>query len=246
MRYGIISDIHGNLEALQAVIERIGHVDAYICPGDIVGYGADPNGCCDILREFSPITVMGNHDAAALGNMDLSWFNPLAKAAAEWTGATLSDDSRRFLLSLPLTEDLGDLVIAHGSLHEPQRFYYIEDPWMARPSFDALPRGAQVAFVGHTHITEYYVRQRGVMGVDQLSLISGGTVELRDGFSYLVNCGSVGQPRDGNPEASCGMFDAEKRTVEVFRVSYEIAAAQRKIVQVGLPRQLADRLAFGS
>jgi diadenosine tetraphosphatase ApaH/serine/threonine PP2A family protein phosphatase len=245
MRYGIISDIHGNLEALSAALERIGEVDAFICPGDVVGYGADANECCDILRKLAPTIVLGNHDAAVIGSVDLSYFNPNARAAAIWTSGILSEANREFLSQLQPVLYERDWVVAHGSLDDPFRFKYIVSPWTAAPSFEKMPDGVLFCFVGHTHVAEYYAKMRGVNGVDQIPLTNGGRINLREGFSYVVNCGSIGQPRDGNPHAGCGIFDTEERIVEVFRVPYDIAGAQRKIMDAGLPRSLAERLSLG-
>ena len=245
MRYGIISDIHSNLEALNAALEHIGGVDAYICPGDIVGYGANPNECCDIIRNLAPAVVIGNHDAAVIGTLDLSWFNRNATMAAKWTNGVLSEANREFLLKLQPTVSERQHVVVHGSLDDPLSFDYIMSPSAARPSFDAAQPGVRVIFIGHTHVAEYYSRRQGSLEVDQFYLTGGGKVRLRHDFSYVVNCGSVGQPRDGNPAASCGVYDADEQTIEVFRVPYDLHAAQAKIHEAGLPAPLADRLTLG-
>jgi len=245
MRYGIISDIHSNLEALNAVLDRIGQVDAYICLGDIVGYGANPNECCDIIRGLAADSVIGNHDAAALGTLDVSWFNRHARYAVARTSELLSDESRSYLAGMSFTSQTDKYVLAHGSLDNPPDFRYIDDPWMAQPSFKLMPRDMSACFVGHTHLAEQYVQQWGVRGADRISMSAGGRIQLREGFRYIINCGSVGQPRDGNPAAACGVFDTDAGTVEILRVDYDIAAAQKKIRDAGFPLALADRLALG-
>ncbi|MDO8585729.1 MAG: metallophosphoesterase family protein [Armatimonadota bacterium] len=245
MRCGIISDIHGNLEALEAAIDRLGQVDAYICPGDIVGYGANPNECCDLVRRLAQVAVIGNHDAAVLGVLDISWFNLNARAAVAWTSDILSEENRSYLTRLQPTWSSEERIVVHGSLDGPLEFPYIDSPWAAMPSFDAMSEELTVCFIGHTHLAECYTQRRGVLGVDGISMTSGGKIELREGFRYVINCGSVGQPRDGNPAAACGVFDTDARTVEIVRVDYDIPATQRKIKDAGLPEALADRLSLG-
>ncbi|MDO8683817.1 MAG: metallophosphoesterase family protein [Armatimonadota bacterium] len=245
MRYGIMSDIHSNLEAFNACLERIGQVDAYVSPGDIVGYGASPNECCEIISRLAPTTVVGNHDAAVLGNLDLSWFNPSARAAAVCTSQILSDTARLYLSQLQLDLSKSEWSLVHGSLDDPGSFKYITSPWTAKPTFEAMPVGITVCFIGHTHIAEYYAKQSGIEGVDRISMRNGGKIALRDGFSYIINCGSIGQPRDGNPLAGCGIYDSASGIIEFFRVPYDIAETQRKIRDAGLPASLADRLALG-
>jgi len=244
MRYGIISDIHSNLEALRAALEQIGEVDAYICPGDFVGYGADPNECCDIVRGLAPISVVGNHDAAVVGSFGLAWFNPIARAAAEWTASVLSEPNLAYLGRLKPTADIDSGIITHGSLDDPLDFRYIADSWTAAPTFDLMAE-TPVCFIGHTHIAEVYIAQPGVRGVDQIALTSGGRIEIKEGFRYMINCGSVGQPRDGEPTAACGLYDTGERTVKVMRAPYDVRTAQKKIRAAGLPQALADRLSVG-
>jgi len=245
MRCAIVSDIHANLDALAAVLEAMGEVDALYCPGDIVGYGAEPNECCGIIRERATLSVIGNHDAAAVGLMDSSWFNPHARAAVKWTAGILTPENRRYLRELPPTASTDMFLVFHGELEDPMSFEYITDSSDARLLAFPHMGGHSLAFFGHTHIAEYYFSKEGTSGAYQVSMFAGGVIELKAGFRYIVNCGSVGQPRDGNPKASFGIYDSEAGTVEILRVPYDIAAAKRKIRGAGLPDILAERLEYG-
>ncbi len=242
MVYGLISDIHANLEAFEAVLAELAGVDAYLCLGDIVGYGPDPTACVERLRELPGlICVAGNHDLAAVGRYDLDWFNPYARAAIEWTAHQISSDDASYLSALPLTVEAAGATLVHGSLPEPMD--YITDTQAALVCFQAMP--GRLCFVGHTHVAEYYRQRPGDASAEQRSLYSGGRVECKPEFRCIINVGSVGQPRDGNPAASCGLFDPEAGTVEVRRVGYDIAAVQRKMRAARLPEYLAERLSRG-
>jgi len=242
MTYGLISDIHGNLEAFDAVLEALDSVDAFLCLGDIIGYGADPALCLEKLRSLPGLLcVAGNHDLAAVGRYDISWFNPFARAAVEWTAEQLSDEQTSYLRNLPLTAHVEGAILVHGSL--PDEMGYVTSPQEARACFDAMP--GDTAFIGHTHVAEYYQIPRGTMPPTQVSLWSGGAVDLRDDLRYIINPGAVGQPRDGNPAASFGIWDVEARTVEIKRVPYDVEKAQAKIGSAGLPDYLSERLTVG-
>ncbi|MFB3880311.1 MAG: metallophosphoesterase [Armatimonadota bacterium] len=249
MTYGLISDIHSNLEALEAVLKALGGVDAFLCMGDIVGYGPDPGPCLDRLRRLPRLVcVVGNHDLAAVGRYDLDWFNPFARAAVEWTAQQLTPDDRAYLESLPLTAHVEGALLVHGSL--PDEMDYITTSAEARTCFDAMP--GDLAFIGHTHIAEYYRtpasatgRGRGRRLPQQTSLWSGGRIQLEEGTRYIINAGAVGQPRDGNPAASFGVWRVEDGLIEIERVSYDVERAQQKMTRAGLPDYLAQRLAIG-
>lgn len=242
MTYGLISDIHGNLEALDAVLAELRGVSAFLCLGDIVGYGADPGACIERIRKLPHlICVAGNHDLAAIGNYDLDWFNPYARAAVEWTAEQLSPSHRAYLASLPLTAHADSAIMVHGAL--PNEMDYITTPEEARRCFDAMP--ADLIFIGHTHIAEFYRTKRRTRLPEQIPLWSGGRVGLANGFRYIINTGAIGQPRDGNSEASFGLWEVASKTVEVKRVKYDIASTQAKMRKAGLPDYLADRLSVG-
>ncbi len=241
MKYGILSDIHGNLEALEAVLEALGQVDSYLCLGDVVGYGANPNECCTRIREIAEVTILGNHDEVALGRMDLAWFNSFARAAAEWTIAQLTQESRDFLSKLKLTAQIEDFTLAHGSLCDP--WAYITHPLEAQINFECLK--TDLCFFGHTHFAEYYWHRRNQPRVQVKALGAGSNVKLEPDCRYLINPGSVGQPRDGNWQASAGLYDSATRQLQVLRVPYDIATTQAKMQAAGLPGFLWQRLAEG-
>lgn len=242
MLYAIVSDIHSNLEALSTV-PTVG-MDAVYCVGDVVGYGPNPNECCEMVREKHAVTILGNHDAAVIGTMPLEWFNPAAREAAEWTRAQLTAENRLFLESLPLVSRSEHFIMVHGSLSAPERFEYITSPWEARPTFDSMDP-FDLCFVGHSHVAEYYARKVGEMGADQIMMIGGGIIDLKPGFRYIVNPGSVGQPRDGNPHAAFAVYDTDAQTVEICRVEYPISVTQEKMRSAGLPDPLITRLEYG-
>ena len=242
MIYGLLSDIHANLEALEAVLAELGGLNAFLCLGDIVGYGPDPGPCVDRVRELPNLTcVAGNHDLAALGHYDIKWFNPYAGQAILWTSGQLSADQKSFLSSLPLASDVPQALLVHGSLAEPMA--YINTPIEAVQCFDEMPDS--LCFVGHTHIAEYYRQPAETRFCEQVSLWSGGQVTLEPELRYIVNPGAIGQPRDGNPAAGFGIYDAEAGVVEVRRVSYDIAGTQEKMRRAGLPDYLIQRLSVG-
>ncbi len=244
MRLGVISDIHSNLEALQEVLDNIGNVDAMICPGDIVGYGPNPSECCDIIRALDCKTVLGNHDAAVSDRMELAWFNPHAGRAVLWTRDIIDDDSINYLKSLPLIYSSDDFVMVHGSLKDPEEFAYIASSGAARQCFDEMNHHA-LCFIGHTHLAEAYVQRIGGPQVDRFLFTHGGKLDLKPGFRYIVNCGSVGQPRDGHNHASFGVYDSDANTVEITRVPYDITAVQSKMREARLPDFLIHRLEHG-
>ena len=242
MTYGIISDIHGNLQALEAALAELKGVDAFLCMGDIVGYGADPNACVERVRALPGLVcVAGNHDLAAIGSYDLNWFNPFARAAITWTAETLSQESKDYLGSLPRTAHADSALLVHGSL--PQEMSYITSPDEARMCFDAMP--GDLTLIGHTHITEHYTSRRGARSPEQTPLLSGGKIELETDVRYIVNAGAIGQPRDGNAAASFATWDVASGIIDVRRIAYDIEGAQAKMRKVHIPDYLWERLADG-
>jgi diadenosine tetraphosphatase ApaH/serine/threonine PP2A family protein phosphatase len=237
--------VHGNLEALDAVLADAAAQGAtgVLCLGDIVGYGADPVACVERLGERAVAAVAGNHEWGALGLMDLEWFNPVARAAARWTGRQLDADHARFLTRLPLTATLEDATLAHASPTQPEEWDYLlsaEEGFAAFAAFDT-----RLCFVGHSHRPAVWsVGSSGRRFQPRLPRPEG-LVALDDGRRYLVNVGSVGQPRDRDPRAAYALWDREARGVWIRRVSYDHERAARKILQAGLPAPLADRLAHG-
>ena len=245
MTYGLISDIHANLTALEAVLDRLRGIERFICPGDIVGYGPDPAECLSRVRSLDCVTVLGNHDAAVCGMMDVSWFNRDAREAISWTRGALGEADLRALSILPLMHEAEEFVLVHGSLAGPEDFPYILSPAEARQCFEEMG-DRTLCFVGHSHASEVYIQQPGVFGVDQIEMPNGGKLDFRPGLRYIVNCGSVGQPRDGNPDASCAVFDSDAMAVEIVRVPYDIPAVQSRMRRAGLPQFLIDRLEYGA
>jgi diadenosine tetraphosphatase ApaH/serine/threonine PP2A family protein phosphatase len=242
VRYGIFSDVHSNLEALEAVLAAIGEVDAYLCLGDLVGYGPDPNDCIARIRDLANLTaVVGNHDLAALSGEGIEWFNAHARAAAVWTQQALTPESRDFLARLPLTATVDDIALVHGSLPDPME--YITSPYEAQPTFDMMT--TQICLIGHSHIAEYYRARQNSRFAAQIELFNGGEIDIEPAYQYIVNVGGVGQPRDGNPRAAFGVYDTDRRLVIVARIDYPIAETQAKMQAAGLPLLLIHRLEVG-
>jgi predicted phosphodiesterase len=245
VRYLILSDLHANLEALQAVEkEADGRYDKALCCGDVVGYGADPNPVVEWVRAHCAVTVRGNHDKAATGLEDLEWFNPIAKTATLWTQSHLTPENAEWLRALvngPL--DVEDFQALHGSPCDEDE--YVLSAHEAAESFGYLQR--RVAFFGHTHVQGGFIwNQSRVETIPRTPLRAERQVlEIDPACAYLVNPGSVGQPRDGDPRAAFAVFDSAARMVTYYRTEYDVAAAQEKIRTAGLPDVLAERLATG-
>lgn len=216
---------------------RSASVDRRICLGDIVGYGAEPVACVETVSGAAIDTVLGNHDSAALGETPLDYFNPYAKAAAIWTADELDDTSRSFLRGLPLTRDYDDFTIVHATLERPRDWGYIMDQFSALQCFARLNK--RLCFIGHSHVPLVFIEKEG------LDYLPPTDIQCRDDSRYIVNIGSVGQPRDGDPRASYVIYDDAERNIEFRRVAYDIAEAQRKIIDAGLPAFLAQRLETG-
>jgi diadenosine tetraphosphatase ApaH/serine/threonine PP2A family protein phosphatase len=239
VRYGIFGDVHSNLQALQAVLAALEaeRVDRMICLGDLVGYGADPEPCLAIVRELDPYLVGGNHDWGVAGRLSLTYFNPVARAAIEWTRQSLPEETVAWLGSLEITGMAGDdIALAHSTVHDPQLFEYLVTPYDAYLSFRHLT--TDLAFVGHSHVPATFFDGNPVTPVYE------SVVDLA-GRRAIANVGSVGQPRDGIPDAAFGVYDEESGRLTIHRVTYDVEAAAARIREVGLPPILADRLHLG-
>jgi diadenosine tetraphosphatase ApaH/serine/threonine PP2A family protein phosphatase len=243
MRYLILSDIHANLEALEAVLAEATGTDAVLVLGDLVGYGADPNAVIDRVRSLQ-VTAMirGNHDKVAAGIDSVEGFNYLARHAIEWTAAVLTPDHRKWLSELPRGPAVVDemVEICHGAPFDED--FYIFDELDARRALSATK--SSLCLFGHTHVPAAYKRGSRFESIGS----PRGTsfeIPLDAGARLLVNCGAVGQPRDGDARAAFGILDAEARRLTIHRVEYDLAAAQAKIVAAGLPEVLAQRLEVG-
>jgi diadenosine tetraphosphatase ApaH/serine/threonine PP2A family protein phosphatase len=241
VRYAVLSDIHGNLEALEAVLaDAEARADAALCLGDVVGYGADPEACIERTAGRAAVIVAGNHEHGVAGLLDLDWFNDYARVAVEWTRDRLGEDHRRYLAALPLVAEVGDATLVHASPERPEEWDYLVSP---QDGFAAFPAFAtRLCFVGHSHRPAAW--SLGSSGPEFLP----GAVELslEAGRRYIVNVGSVGQPRDRDPRAAYALWDADRGRLAVRRVAYDVDAARRKILAGGLPRLLADRLPRGA
>ncbi|MBI1358020.1 MAG: metallophosphoesterase [Acidobacteria bacterium] len=242
MRYLILSDIHANLEALEAVVEEArGSYDEVVCLGDLVGYGADPNAVTDWVRSNAAHVIRGNHDKACCGLEEPTLFNPMARFAVEWTYDKLTDDNRRWLRDLPQGPlDVGPFLMVHGSVLDEDE--YILDSRDAAQQFPHMFE--RLVFFGHTHVQGGFFL-RSVNGQPAEGEASPEGLEFRKGDSLMVNPGSVGQPRDYLWTAGYAVYDTEARSVVYHRCPYPLQEAQDKIVRAGLPQSLADRLAVG-
>jgi predicted phosphodiesterase len=239
MKFAIIADIHGNLEALQAVLEDAQKQGCthYACIGDVVGYGANPRECLQIVRSMGMPCVKGNHDEYCSIEESAEGFNPLAAEAVMWTRQQLSEEDRQWLRDLRYVRMVTNFTIVHATLDAPQRWGYVFDKLAAAASFPY--QNTPVCFFGHTHVPVAFVRD---------SMVRGGTYskfKIEPGKKYFINVGAVGQPRDGNPKAAYVVYDVDEGTVELRRLDYDIATAQKKIRAAGLPERLAERLAYG-
>ena len=241
VRVALISDVHANLVALEAVLvdaERRG-AEAIWNLGDTVGYGPDPNGVVARLVEAGVVSVLGNHDAAATGAMGTEWFNSLAAEAAEWTRAHLEPETAASLAGLGEVVREREWSLAHGTLRQPLWEYLITEEAAERHfELQETPYSA----VGHTHVP--LLVRRGTGGVEGETPAPGEAVALGE-EPLCVNPGSVGQPRDGDPRSSYALVDTEAGTVTHYRVAYDIGETQRRMEEVGLPRALVERLRFG-
>lgn len=241
MKLAVIADIHSNLEALNVVLSATGDVDGYICSGDIVGYGPNPNECIEIIKKLNCSTVAGNHDKAAVDELGIEWFKKEAAEAITWTKGVLTDASREYLKNLPTYLELDDTEIVHGSLRRPLE-EYISNLTEGVATIELIKK--YLLFTGHLHIPLVMVKDSSGK-YDGWQMNDGDIVRIDEFQKVIVNVGSVGQPRDMDNRASFGIYDTEAKTVEIKRVSYNIAAVQEKMRKEGLPDFLVERLNFG-
>ncbi len=240
MRYAILSDVHGNLESLERALSIAAADDVVVSLGDVVGYGPNPNECIALLRERARHAVLGNHDLAAVENFGVESFNHAARAAIGWTQGVLDDASRAWLNLLPYELRFPDFLLVHGA--PVSYFEYILDKDGAARAFERTD--APIVFIGHTHIAEYWVRD-GEGAIGHRHMQHGGELNVEEGKRYIIDVGSVGQPRDLNPAASFVFYEPERRRVEWIRYDYPIDEVQRKMRTAQLPPYLVDRLSVG-
>jgi len=239
MRFAIFADIHSNLHALKAVLEDAANQSSthFVCLGDIVGYNAFPSECLDMVRALDCPVVKGNHDEQAAIQQINDGFNPLAEEAIQFSRDRLSKEDKEWLRSLRLQRQVRDFTIVHATLDTPHKWGYVFNQLDAAANFSY--QNTTVCFIGHTHTPRAYIRDGNVTSTP-LDILT-----IQQGKKYLLNVGSVGQPRDGNPMAAYCIYDTNTNEVHLRRVDYDIPAAQKSIREAGLPDRLAERLAVG-
>jgi len=244
MRYAIISDLHSNIEALQVVLEEIDRigVDQTICLGDVVGYNANPNECARLLVEKEIPSIMGNHDAVVCDMVDPVDFNPIAKKAILWTKETVEKQYKDFLFRQPAQRRLTEAIrLVHGSIVSRDQYLFTRQTVME--NIDLMHNNepeVRILFFGHTHNQMAFTYKE-----ETLSIVSSPKFSLEEDGLYLINPGSVGQPRDKDPRTAFLLYDEDARTVEFIRLPYDIQACKQKILSAKLPPELANRLDQG-
>lgn len=243
MKYAILGDVHANFDALETVVEHAMRegIKKFTCVGDVVGYGPEPSRCIALLKEIDAKVVSGNHDWAVLEKLDVSDFNPVAKESVYWTQENITEIDRQFLNSLPLTYQTEDFVITHGTLHDPERFYYLQSPHDAELSFqEMIKRNQYLCVCGHSHVpVNFYYVDKDVH-YDQEKKIT-----IDPDIQTIVNVGSVGQPRDRNNKTGYACFDSESKQLTLFRIEYNYQKTMKKIEAASLPEYNAMRLING-
>lgn len=239
MRYGIISDVHSNYEALTSVLRFLAEqsIDKYLCLGDIVGYCAEPHRCIEEARKLNCDFVAGNHDFAAVEKLSIDYFNIFAKESTIWTQENIEQSDRDFLSSQPLVLDYGEFTIVHGSLYMPEAFGYVQTIIDALYSFRELKNS--ILFIGHSHVPITFVEHASI------SFSVEDTIRIEPEKRYIINVGSTGQPRDEDPRACCAIYDTDAKIVRICRNEYDIYGAAEKITKAGLPVINAERLKIG-
>jgi diadenosine tetraphosphatase ApaH/serine/threonine PP2A family protein phosphatase len=245
LRVAAITDIHANLPALEAVLEAIDvvGVEEIWCLGDVVGYGADPDACAELVHERCSLCLVGNHDLAVLGALDVASFSEAAAAAVWWTRDKAADQTLDLLRDLEPSDRREGIALSHASPRDPV-WEYVLSAEQADACLDAQPE--RIGLIGHSHVALFFTRPDGDRGEEVRGAQAGDGARLDFGAGgWLVNPGSVGQPRDGDPRAAWLELDTSEQTARFHRVSYEVDRAAAAIVAAGLPRRLADRLHTG-
>ena len=235
-----MADIHSNLQAFEAVIGSFPEEGGYdvICAGDVVGYGADPVKCIDTVLSLGVKNIVGNHDAGVIDKTDISYFNKHAAEAVQWTKEHLDQPSRDYLEGLQYVREEELFTVAHGTLHDPEEFMYMMTWADAMHTFEVL--NTKICFVGHSHVPGTFILRGG-----EISQSFEKKIGLEEEARYIVNVGSVGQPRDGDNRSCYCVYDADKDEIEFRRIEYDIKTAAKRIVAAGLPEVLAERLFVG-
>lgn len=242
MRIAVISDIHSNIEALAEVVKVVdrARADRVVCLGDVIGYGASPNDCCDIVKELAEVTLLGNHDAAVSGRMDYSFYYDAARHALDWSASTISNENMAWLRSLPYTYRIGDVGFSHGSPIDPQAYEYIFALEQARELVPFIADLPEVTFIGHSHLCKAFA-----IGNGEVNDVVAQKFGIRRGYKYMISVGSVGQPRDYDNRACFVIHDTDARTVEYHRVEYDIETSAQRIFDADLALNFGKRLFLG-
>ena len=244
MRLGVFSDVHANVEALSAVVEALKRegTEVHYCLGDVVGYGASPNECADIVRRVAKVTILGNHDAAVAGRMDYSYYYEAARQALDAHASCLTKENMGWLKNLPYKHMLKEagVLLCHGSPVRIEEFEYIFAPEQARECLPIYEELGQLTVIGHSHLCKVFALRPGY--VEELP---PSDFTLKDGYKYIVSVGSVGQPRDYDNRASYTVYDSANKLFEFKRVEYDIESAAQKIFEARLERNFAHRLFIG-
>ncbi len=241
MRIGIFSDVHGNIEALEVVLQALKYenVDRTICLGDVVGYGPNPNQCVDKIIEEVDHVIAGNHDYAAIGQVSTQYFNEYARQAIDWTQDVLTSTSVHFLSQLPLIHIEEEITFVHATPEAPEEWHYIFTNDHAYRNFHVLE--TSVCFVGHSHTPVAFVLDEN----EDIAICNATEISIIEGKKYIINEGSVGQPRDGDPRACYGILDTHAKRFHLQRLSYPVDQVQEKMWKEHLPSYLIHRLAVG-
>ncbi|MFA6281466.1 MAG: metallophosphoesterase family protein [Candidatus Omnitrophota bacterium] len=240
MRYAIFSDVHGNLEAFEKAIEFFKQeaIGRFIFLGDIAGYGANPKEVIGLLKDMNPAIVAGNHDWGVTDKLDIENFSEYAETAILWTKKIITEKDKEYIRTFPLTHEEDDFFCIHGSLDAPENFNYITGINEARTSFLLLKK--QILFVGHSHKAQiYYANTEGI------SFHPQSEISIKDNEKYIINVGSIGQPRDRDRRLSFCIYDSDEKLARIVRLEYNIIAAAEKITNAGLPAMLSSRLFIG-
>jgi diadenosine tetraphosphatase ApaH/serine/threonine PP2A family protein phosphatase len=243
MRLAILSDVHSNIEALSEVCTRLGElkVDRTICLGDVVGYGASVNECCEQIRKIAEVTLLGNHDAAVSGRMDYSFYYDAARKALDWTVSRITPEHLEWLKTLPYVHRIDDLGFSHGSPIGPENYEYVFATEQAADLIPHLSELADVTFIGHSHLCKVFA----LHAAGQVNEVVARRFGLRRGYKYIISVGSVGQPRDYDNRACFVVYDSMERIVEFHRVPYDIDSSARRIFDADLAVNFGKRLFLG-
>jgi len=242
MRYGIFSDVHGNIEALTAVMKAYENerIDRFVCLGDLVGYGACPNEVVDVVKKVASVCLLGNHDAAVAGRMDYSYYYDAARHALDWCARQMTAENMAFLKKLPYNVREGNLEFCHGSPAVPEEFEYIFTREKARELLPTWDQMANVTFIGHSHLTRCFALKGG-----EVFDVVATEFQVQPDHKYILTVGSVGQPRDYDNRSCCTIFDTDTQTFRFKRVEYDIESAKQKIIDAGLAYNFGARLLVG-